>query len=885
MSGTFRKFLTSVVTEGADVTEELKSLYVDQLHRCIRTGLNLQDAEIQLRTLLGIDQGDSKEPVFAEAVAALREKIDSIELLREPTTIRGQRRTNWYPGPGRSDVFWPPYARYLTEERGWPSDTVGSIDRTSSRIISLLDFPGEAEFSTRGLVLGYVQSGKTANFMGVVSKAADVGFRLIIVMSGLTNSLRQQTQERVDGDLISHTSNNWLTWTDSASDFGDMPFNANALLDGEKRNLAVVKKNAPRLKRLLGKLQEADPRILRACPVLIIDDECDQASVNATGVVDRVSVINGLIREMLALLPKSAYIGYTATPFANVLIDPSYPDDLYPRDFIVSLPRPDGYFGAEHLFGRDVLDAETVSPDEAGFDMIRTIPDDETARLQPAGRADRLTFVPEITPSFRDALLYFLLATAAREQRGQGGDHSSMLVHTTVYADCHINAKPVVEEFLGRIAGRLRDGDDALEEECSVLWEREQSRVPPEELGQQRVSFESILPLLGDLAERIQVVVENSLSDERLDFNEPGRRYVVIGGNVLARGLTIEGLVVSFFLRTASQYDSLMQMGRWFGYRHGYEDLPRVWTTVEMQSYFHDMATVEAEIRRDIEVYEKRELTPAEFAVRIRTHPDLAVTARGKMSAAVERNMSFDGLHRQTRKFHNRDLKWLARNWNAGSRLIDAATAAGELEERPRGNQLIRGVPVSCVLEFLDEYQVHDDHVEMQTERFKEYIDSQNTRADGALGHWNIAIISGKMNAALSESPLGSAGPVRTVVRSRLDSQLSEGTADIKALMGRSDITVDVDPQPDAVGRMSWDDLKELREPIPLLLLYPIDRRSEPLASFSRRASLDASADVLGLGVVFPEARVRTPISYVSAPIDESLNENLEFAEEELGEL
>ena len=678
--------------------------YLETLQRDIAAGRTLEEAEGQLARWFS-DSPDQLS-LIQSAAKRLRARMDTIEHLRIPYGLRSKGRTRWYPGPNDSDRFWPPLKNYLLETKRWPKDTVDSLDLCSSKIISSLDFPGRPQFSSRGLVVGYVQSGKTANFTAVISKAADVGFRLIIVLSGLTNSLRQQTQQRLNEELVRHNSIHWMTWTDEASDIGDLPFDVNALLNGQHRHLAVVKKNGPRLRRLLRMVRQTDQRIRAACPVLIIDDECDQASVNASGVQERFTAINRLLRNLISELPRVAYVGYTATPFANVLIDPTYEADLYPRDFIVALPKPDGYFGAERIFGRDLLDADAVPPNEDGLDVIRRIPNDEVAFLRPASRSAKDSFELSISPSLRRAALYYWLASAAKAVRGLGFSHSSMLIHNTVYAQAHLNAKPVLEALRNTVLTSLRKRDASLLSELETIWTDECSRVSAEALGSQPVAFASLLACLDDEVSRTDVRVENMRSDVRLDYSQPGRRYIVVGGNVLARGLTVEGLVVSFFLRTSSQYDSLMQMGRWFGYRQGYEDLPRMWMTDEMAGYFKDMATVEAELRYDIEVYDREELTPLEFAVRIREHPVLAVTAKNKMMSAVQCAVSFSGQHVQTRKFKQEDSDWLKQNWRAGRDLLDRLINRGITPQRVQSHILYRGVPYTEIVTFLRGYRI-----------------------------------------------------------------------------------------------------------------------------------------------------------------------------------
>ena len=853
--------------------------FVDMLHAQIKRGLTLEAALSELERYFP-DNG--QRSALRAAADELKRKAASIEHLRHPTTLRARDHAQWYAGPRDTDDFWPPLKQYLLDIKHWDPAVVDSIDRSSSKIVSCLDFPGNPTFSTKGLVLGYVQSGKTANFTATISKAADVGFRVFIVLSGMTNSLRQQTQERLTKELVMVARTRWQTWTDADKDIGDFPFNLDAMLSTNSRHLAVVKKNGPRLRRLLRMLRGADIRLRQSFPVLIIDDECDQASVNASGVAERVMPINRLLRDLIRELPRAAYIGYTATPYANVLIDPAYPEDLYPRDFIVALPRPDQYFGAERLFGRDLLDADTVPPADSGLDMIRCINDAEVALLRPASRDQKDSFILSVTESLASAIRYYWLATAAKTARGLGDDHSCMLIHTTVYARAHLNAKPVVEAYVRQLAAAVDRRDPGLIGELRALWATEQARVPSALLGLSAVPFDALVPYLAGSAAAPDIVVENAISDMRLSFAESGRRYIVVGGNVLARGLTIEGLVVSFFLRTSSQYDTLMQMGRWFGYRIGYEDLPRIWMTAEMAEYFRDMATVEAEIRYDIEVYDREQIAPLDFAVRIRLHPDLEITARGKMAAAIDCQMSFAGEHIQTRKFLHKDQEWLTQNWDAGSALLDRSHAHGVPTTSGSG-AFYRDVPFSEIIRFLTEYKVHPAHLQFEGTRVIDYIRQQNAASPGSLATWNVAVI-GTEAGARTEHALGPLGHVSTVNRAKLKLD-DEQHADIKALMSRQDALIDL-PGVSGGKDAGWGDIKAIRARKfpggrPLLLLYPINRNSVP-KNAGDRLPLAAVHDVLGMAIVFPKPDKDVALGYRRAPIDVSRYEQAEYEEEVL---
>src|SRR5690554_1567879 len=531
-----------------------------------------------------------------------------------------------YPGPDFPQAWcWPNYENLLIE-KGWGESTVNIVNQATTKILAHFPHPGEGVINTRGLVAGYVQSGKTANYTGVIAKAADYGFKLAIVLTGMTSSLRQQTQRRLDEELCAQNPENWNSLTSVSHDFQKVG-SPDALLNPKHRNgrvLCVVKKNIHILERIRAFFEKASEQTRRNCPVLIIDDEADQASVNTRKKADERSAINRKIVEILEILPKTVYLGYTATPFANIFIDPSLPEDLYPRDFIVDLPRPRQYFGAERIFGREMLQNDEDEEFYDGLDMVRTVLEEDGEQLCPPKRDARFNFMPAMTPSLERAMMYFLLACACRMARGHKGKHTSMLIHTTLYTHTHGQLQSIVGTFFNELEGEWKDDPNAFKLRMQKVWEDEHPRVGAADLNMviEKKGFDELIPFFDDVFEASEVVVDNGRLGGGLNYaNNEKTIHIAIGGNTLSRGLTFEGLIVSYFIRTASAYDTLLQMGRWFGYRQGYEDLPRVWMTAELLDHFIHLATVEEEIRQDIRRYESEGRTPRDFAVRVQTHP------------------------------------------------------------------------------------------------------------------------------------------------------------------------------------------------------------------------------------------------------------------------
>jgi hypothetical protein len=784
--------------------------------------------------------------ISPEHAPAVRERYERemirVRELEEPSAIVRDNRVTWYAGPAPTDKCWPAMVELL-RKAGWNDSSLDSVDAASTRIVSLLNHPKESSFSTRGLVVGYVQSGKTTNFTAVMAKAADRGYRLFVVLAGIHNGLRRQTQGRLVKQLVEPNPPLWTPLTELDKDF--VPRGNPASIFGDRNAthvLCVIKKNKTRLQKFIEWLRAAAD-YLEDCPALVIDDEADQATV-------ATPTINPLIRQMLDTLPKSAYVGYTATPFANVLIDPGNGQDLYPRDFIVNLPKPEGHFGTEVLFGRYALDGEDPEDVDDGYDMIREVPAEDVDHVRPAARADAEGFVPTITDTLETAIRYFWLVAAARRVRGTGTPHNTMLIHTSVRTAVHNSFRTPLERLRDNLRTRL--DDPGVLRKLRQLWDYETSRVPAGDFGEVKVEFDELLPELPEVLENCRVVMDNSTSEDRLDYENGPVTAIAVGGNTLSRGLTLEGLSVSYFVRSVSAYDTLLQMGRWFGYRDGYADLPRIWMTAELSEWFRHLATVETEMRRDIDVYMTEAETPLTFAVRIRTHPVLRVTQAAKMKDAVPAASSFGGRRVQTRYFHT-TADWLRNNQEAAKELVaKAAQSAVRRESRPEeGRYVFRGVPYDVIVDFLRRYRFHEKSLECDGRLLREYIERRVGEAN-SLRRWNVAIVGNPVDG--DREKLFEFAPdvaVNRVIRARLNGP-DTNYADIKTLMSRRDAGVDLSGD---VDKMDEQTIKQERQKqLPdtgLLVLYPIDRRSDPQRS--SRKPLDAEEHVIGVGLVFPK--------------------------------
>ncbi|RSZ65427.1 hypothetical protein EAH68_01305 [Corynebacterium hylobatis] len=825
---------------------------------------------------------------------------------------REKRGEHWYRPDLNVDVFWPPLRTIIENDLG---EAVDSIDDSSTAVVNGLR-PHQELQNIKGLVLGYVQSGKTTNFLSVIAKAADAGFRLVIVLTGITENLRQQTQERIDEQLINPQRSRWHRLTSVEHDFSGIDDNAAKLANHNERFIAVVKKNSARLRRLNEWLNSAAD-IVHQCPILVIDDESDQASIDVSPQTkSERSAINRQINHLLDH-DITAYVAYSATPFANILIDPSKTDDLYPSDFIVTLPEPRGYFGSRALFGRAPLNGEDsgdVDPD--GYDMIRIISEAEVEGIRPGGKNDPDKSV-QGGEGLSAAIRWFLMATAARRVRGQGNKHSSMLIHTSMLTADHEDLRFQVDHELSGLRAAIKSESDIPREWCEQ-WDEESGRIPAETFGLKPVSFDDLSSFIPDVLRETRLIVDNGTSTERLNYTQGPVSVIAIGGNTLSRGLTLEGLVSSYFVRRASAYDTLLQMGRWFGFRNGYQDLPRIWMPEELNRWFNDLSTVEAELREELDVYVQEQVSPIEIQARIRMHPDMMITSRAKMQDAVKAQVSFQGKKEQTIKFKETDLDWLTSNENAVKQLVREIQNRGINEQTGvYGSPVFIGVPPQLIIDFLDQYSIHPDTRlgKDNAALLKKYIrkESENRR----FRSWNVSFMT-QSNSELGTIDLGLQTEIPLLKRSKLVTS-QEGEANIKALVTTQDRLNDVirDAEEDrAAFRLEVEEkikeagskekpVRELHDKhvgpgIGHLAIYPIQAKSDPRSSSSNngvssdsvstkkrgqhRTSLNAVADVLGLGLFFPTSSAPdSAVDYMTAPEpDKELIEEYRAAAEEV---
>ncbi len=557
------------------------------------------------------------------------------------------------------------YESFLRNER-WHPSVVQSLSDVGTRILGHLQDPtSEGSWDRRGLVIGHVQSGKTANYMGVIAKAADAGYKFIIVIAGIHNNLRKQTQERIDEGFVGRSSDpanrirvgvgldghypHPVTLTTINDDFNKKTADQGGwkLNDFSKPIIFVIKKNVKTLDALHKWLKEMNAQgdgLISDVPMLMIDDEADNASINTNKEDIDPTRTNAMIRRILGLFAKSCYVGYTATPFANIFINPeSYDDDvrdeLFPRDFIYCLDAPNTYFGPDKVF----LD------EPSSTEILETIDDCEDY-LPFSHKKDHE--VAELPPSLYRAINQFIVARAIRNLRGHANKHCSMMVNVSRF----VNIQKTVRDFISVYEKKLREAvkanyampESVSDQNAHMRALKEAYLSDYEHCGH---DWKDVKGALWSVFESLRLYVVNSKSDEVLDYKKyerdgHGLTAIAIGGLSLSRGLTIEGLCVSYMYRNTRMYDTLMQMGRWFGYRPGFEDLCRVHLSRDSISWYSHIAEASEELRQQIKRMRRDGLSPKQFGLYVLSHPDrLLITATNKMRSGSEVviNQNFTG--------------------------------------------------------------------------------------------------------------------------------------------------------------------------------------------------------------------------------------------------
>lgn len=849
-----------------------------------------------------------------------------------------ERRAGWR--------LWARYRQYL--EQKLSTVAVDALDDSTGRILSLLEDPGRpGQWDRRGMVVGHVQSGKTSSYTGLICKAVDAGYKVVIVLAGLHNNLRSQTQMRLDEGFLGYETEERDASGKSAAhvigvglldpnpgmkpdyvttrhDKGDFTLSRGknfGINPGGNPLLFVVKKNPSVLKNLHKwidrSLRGAD--LVQGVPLLVIDDEADHASVDTrqqefdeNGKPDEdhdPTTINRLIRQLLRKFGKSAYVGYTATPFANIYIHDQGETalegpDLFPRSFIINLPAPSNYDGPVRVFGFEETD------DQDGVQalpLIRHVTDHEQASglsWMPQGHKNghrpRYDGQDRPPPSLIESMRAFILVCAARRARGQLNAHNSMLIHVTRFTNVQNHVRRQVLQALGEIERALKYGGSSSDElrEFERLWLKdfEATTARVSQILADRtfanVAWEEVVTHLRGAVEEIQVKTINGKASDILDYEthkDVGLNVIAVGGDKLARGLTLEGLSVSYFLRASKMYDTLMQMGRWFGYRPGYLDLCRLYMTSDLQDWFAHITEASEELRREFDLMAVLGQTPKDYGLRVKSHPELLVTSRVKMRHGIELDVDFSGVMAETTLFP-RSPDLLRQNEAAASDLVSELGPADETDpvrnrsfsmQKWAGTRVWRAVSAQSVIRFLKGYRTHRDSYKVNSLQLAEFIGKKN--ASGELTSWDVVILNGA-STKVWDTEYGTFSLIQRKQRDRFDSdkdQAERGLYIIRRLLAPRDEAIDLNEAEYAEALSetvrSWQqDPGRSRRKIPpedptgpairavrgryhpergLLLLYPLDPgETKPTVEFD--------GPIIGFGASFPSGGRRASVRY-----------------------
>lgn len=729
---------------------------------------------------------------FKNLLKSLREFV--LVTIGDSHSLRGidANHQSWYPLHKTDGFYWNRYRKYLELRKKWSPEVTKRLNDTTNSIMDDLGDPTNPRkaFSRRGLLLGDVQSGKTATYTAICNKASDAGYRVIIVLTGMLENLRFQTQERLDAEFAGRESKYALDtradnkiknrsvgvgkigpfdaekriscFTSVSTDFSKRILKSNDLTLKNLKGTAlfVIKKNKSVLEHLHLWLLEnnADENNKIDLPLLLIDDEADNASVNTNSEDKNPTAINNAIRNILGSFYQSSYLGITATPFANIFIDPvtadGQPDDLFPKHFLTVLPTPSHYIGADSIFGKGYEEDWHIRYKAQYGDAIIKIHNIEMESYFKFKHKKTLSEeLFSLPASLVESLCYFLLTTVVRDMRGDDVEHSSMMVNVSRFTDVQNKVAELVEAWLKTVQSDVEDyamldTEKALQikslQMLYAIWEKYNFSEKAEcdwVTMQQEFLFEAI--------KRIEIrAVNQSTGTTSLNYyayKNIGLRVIAVGGNSLSRGLTLEGLCVSYFYRNTMMYDTLLQMGRWFGYRPNYDDLVKIWMAEDAIDWYGYITDATNELKSELYKMERQQQTPEEFGLKVRQDPNsLIVTARNKMRTGtlVTRPITVSGRLIETPRLKNR-AEFLAANEKACKKLIseldviDGVTR--EINESP-GAVLWRNVPKKFVIELVRNFDTHPWHLNFQSQALSDYI-SENDELD----NWDVAIPLGSV--------------------------------------------------------------------------------------------------------------------------------------------
>lgn len=875
-------------------------------------------SEEQLASFLSRRAEEDDWPVFSvEDWKQLVAEVKEYSELALTVERRGSDGALFAPGednklrvPENPNSTWQLYKKNL----GWKEESIEVLEAATLGILRRLSSNTQSTGPIKGLVIGHVQSGKTANMEALMAMAADYGWNMFIVLSGTIENLRIQTLRRMQRDLNRHGTLNWqiLEHPSGASPIGSRTRDLDFSKESTSRYLTVCLKNAGRLKKLLDWLN-ADRASHDQMRILIIDDEADQASISNTAtdpdsriIRERrginkliVDLVNGTHHDPERTAGRALavnYVMYTATPYANFLNEATE-ESLYPKDFVWALKSSDEYIGSEQIFGT------SLEEDGTGLDIVRTVEEDDLDIVRNIYDGN-LSSLPQ---SLEDSVCWFICCIAAMRYSGYKKP-VSMLVHTSQKQIHH----DLVAEAISSWFENNRNGETIIKK-CRAVWETETNRPTKEEWHDQfpkyGIPFENIrdypsfdeieseIRLLigqsmkhikiteeGDLIyhEGVHLVIDNcsktGITDDgdfvRLVYPDPDSEnypapapaFLIVGGSTLSRGLTLEGLVCTFFLRSSSQADTLMQMGRWFGYRRSYELYPRIWMTADTQDKFVFLSDLENDLRNDLKKYMETEVRPDEYAPRILASPKvswLKLTAANHSRAMTKADMDFSGARPQTTVFDN-DASIMQKNIDVTESFLNSIS--GEPGISYNGNSIYwENLTYDQIYNgFLKQFSFSQRaKVFNEMDMFEDWL--KKLEPDTDLNKWTVIVAgAGEARKGCSTDSLRwniKGFNIGKVNRSRLlSSSAITDTISIGALRAIKDTVADIEKTViekykqtgEITSQLDIDNIRRAagKDSVPLMLIYRIDKNSK--ATKDNRVDLYSPADIIGVQLCVP---------------------------------
>ncbi|MCT4124157.1 Z1 domain-containing protein [Elizabethkingia anophelis] len=920
----------------------------------------LQSARAIAHTLLSLHQGRITDEVLLSVI----EKASAINIVEGQTFDKQELfeilRADFSIGKGEITVLsedvepwlnekkanisfelWNRYKLYMSEND--PSFPVNDLDDFTDKILDKCVNPKKTgSWDRRGMVVGHVQSGKTSNYVGLINKATDAGYKVIIIIAGTISSLRRQTQERIDSGYIGRNSSAFINnkgenriigvgkykvntdiysltssyyKSNDEGDFSQSVANRLNIPIGKNPVVFVIKKNKSILENLIDwfskneniRMVDGIPKLFDV-PALIIDDEADAASVNASKDINDIKTINRLIRTLLNIFNQNTFIGYTATPYANLFISQEHNEelttvvkgkeykigeDLFPRDFIINIKAPTNYIGAAKIFGyENPIPELTKEP----LDIFREIDDYDPPFFRTINKDNKEDLPEYLPPSLERAIKSFILTCAVRRIRGHENKHNSMLVHVALLVKWIDRIARLVNEKTKEYKNAILSEDETLLRELKELYETDflpTTRTVLENLDYKDIrikehSWEEVKSELKKAVSKIDVrSVHGTRSTTNLEYHnieeidygryENGLSVIAVGGSRLSRGITLEGLSVSYYIRTTRMYDSLMQMGRWFGYRPGYVDLCRLFTTSQIFEWFNHITMATEEMRNDFDEMTTALQRPKDFRLKVRNHHGLlTITSLAKLNFAEKIEISFSGTNPQTYQLL-KAKNAIENNFNALKNLI-AAIGFPEKQNRKETRGKIRylfypGQNADPICDFVDAFKIEQPSIKNAT--LSEYIRTQS--GNDKISEWSICIVSNtdekvfinryENNPDDSRSPKDDLKTYQLNYRNesvtlgcsvRNQPKITRGSEYYLIAKNQIDDLTDRQVDLSENGFRTSKEIKEqrAREKKGLLLIYALDERGTP--------NVNNGIPIIGYSLHFPKIDDEIKVSYTA---------------------